>query len=91
MKRACCGEVPHIKEPGSYPFPADGTLTVLEAISLAGGYTRFASVNGTRVIKTMPDGTKKVIDPNLSEVMKGKRKDMELEPDDVVMVPERFF
>ena len=80
-----------VKNPGSYEFPEDRPLTLLQVISMAGGYTRYASVKGTRIITTLPSGKKKTIDPKINDIIKGRKEDFELKPDDVVMVPERFF
>ena len=36
-------------------------------------------------------GKKKTVDPKINDIIKGHKEDFELSPDDVVMVPERFF
>lgn len=80
-----------VKEPGPYEFPDDGNLTLLEAVSLAGGFDRYASVNGTKIIKTGTDGKRITIDPHISDILNGKKEDIDLDPGDIVSVPERFF
>ena len=82
----CC-----VQKPGSYTFPQDNTITLLQAISLAGGFTGYASVNGTKIVRTAPDGKKITVDPKVNDVVNGKRKDTDLQPDDLVFVPERIF
>jgi polysaccharide biosynthesis/export protein len=80
-----------VKEPGS--FEIKGSLTVIELISLAGGFTKIASTNDVRIIRTKPDGTKSVIRVRAHDVInKGRESDdVSLEPGDIVTVPESFF
>ncbi len=80
-----------VQKPGAYSFPENNKLTLLEAISLAGGFTGYASVGGTRVIRTSSGDKKSTIDPRLNEIMNGRRKDMMLETGDLIFVPERLF
>lgn len=80
-----------VQRPGSYPFNEEKPLTLLKAISLAGGFTTLAAPNGTKVIRNSPDGTKIVIDPEVNLILSGKKKDVTLQADDLISVPERFF
>ena len=80
-----------VQKPGSYPFPQDNTITLLQAISLAGGFTGYASINGTKIVRSAPDGKKITVDPRVNDIVSGKRKDTDLQPDDLVFVPERIF
>ena len=80
-----------VNKPGSYPFPEDRPLTFLEAISRAGGFSRYASPSGTRITRTMRGGKKKVIKPRVKDIISGRIDDVELEPGDIISVPERFF
>jgi polysaccharide export outer membrane protein len=80
-----------VKKPGSYPIK--GRLTVVEAVSLAEGFTKIASPNRTKVIRTNPDGTKTEIPVRLSDIMKGGRQksNINLQGGDVVVVAESLF
>lgn len=80
-----------VKEPGS--FEIKGSLTVIELISLAGGFTKIAATNDVRIIRTLPDGSKRTIKVRANDIVnKGKEdEDVLLEPGDIVMVPESFF
>lgn len=80
-----------VQKPGSYPFPQDKGITLLEAISLAGGFTGYAHADGTKIVRTSKEGKKSAIDPRINSIMSGKRKDITLEPDDLIFVPERLF
>jgi polysaccharide export outer membrane protein len=82
-----------VAKPGSYDIPPDRSLTVVEAITLAGGFTKRASPNRTRVVRRSAagGGVESMIIP-VNSVTKGdKSKDMALQSDDVVNVPEKYF
>lgn len=80
-----------VKKPGTYPFPENRNPTLLEIITLAGGFTGYAAVNGTKIIRTSDDGKKIVIDSRVNDIINGRRKDIILEKSDLVFVPERIF
>ncbi len=79
-----------VKKPGSYPLR--GKLTVLEAISLAGGFTKIAKPNGTKILR-VEKGKQKTIKVKITDITKkgDKSKDIPLKPGDIVVVPESFF
>ncbi len=80
-----------VKEPGS--FEIKGRLSLIELISLAGGFTKIASTNDVRIMRTMPDGSKNTIRVRASDIINRGREedDVELRPGDIVTVPESFF
>ncbi|MDD5422523.1 MAG: polysaccharide biosynthesis/export family protein [Candidatus Omnitrophota bacterium] len=80
-----------VQKPGSYPFPQDKDVTLLEAISLAGGFTGYASIGGTRIVRAGADGKKISMDPKIDNIINGRQKDVTLKPDDLVYIPERLF
>lgn len=80
-----------VSKPGSYPFPNDSRLTTLGAIALAGGFTRYANPNRTKIIRTLEDGQKATVDADLKNVLNGKAEDKVLHEGDLVMVPESTF
>ncbi len=66
-------------------------ITVLEAISMAGGFTEIAAPNRTTVTR-IEDGEEKTTTINLNKVKKGDMSlDMLLKSGDVVNVPETHF
>ena len=78
-----------VNRPGRYAIESD--LTVIGAISLAGGPTRFGSGN-VKVRRTdAPSGKVTVIEVSLKDVRNGKKPDITLLPNDVVSVPRRVF
>lgn len=75
-----------IKNAGRVQFPPEKDLTILEAISLAGGHDRLADLK--RVKLTRKNETSVV---NVDDIVKGGAKDVALEVGDVVFVPERIL
>ncbi len=79
-----------VKRPGTYELK--GKLTVTQAISLAGGFTKLAYRNGTKVIR-MEQGKPLVFQVKVREIIENGKKslDIYLIPGDLVTVPESFF
>jgi polysaccharide biosynthesis/export protein len=80
-----------VRGPGSYDMPED-ELTLVEAIGMAGGFTRIASRNSTRIIR-VEDGIEKVIEVRVDEITDAGKKiqDVVIKPEDIIVVPESFF
>ncbi len=64
----------------------DNTLTVLKALSLAGGGTRTASLNGSKILRETPNGTQE-IPVHLKKILHAKLPDIELVKGDILFVP----
>jgi polysaccharide export outer membrane protein len=79
-----------VKKPGDYQLEKD--TTVLEAISVAGGFTDKAAPGRTKIIRITPKG-QQTIDVDMNEIIKrGRReKSIPLIENDVIVVPESFF
>ena len=79
-----------VERPGAYPLK--GELTVIEAISLAGGFTKIAARNDVKIMR-IEDGKKKTIRVRVADISKrgDKTKDIPLERGDIVFVPESLF
>jgi len=76
-----------VNRPGGYVMQEDGTLTVLEAISIANGTTMPASVGTIILLRRSPDGTAARIELPLSKMQRGKYADMALRATDILYVP----
>lgn len=79
-----------VNKPGSYPLK--GELTVLEAISLAGDFTKVAAQNSVKVLRR-ENGQEKTIRVRVANIRKtgDKSKDVLLQRGDIVVVPESLF
>ena len=78
-----------VNRPGSYPV--QDNLTVMRAISMAGGFTRIASYNA-KILRASNAGVdNEIIDLNLNDVMTGKAKDIKVEPGDMITASKSIF
>lgn len=86
-----------IKNPSRYPLPIEQTLTVLELVTRAGGFTDTAKGTAVNVTRISPDGSKQVFTVDVESIIKGRNKakvedsSLLLMPGDIVYVPERVF
>ena len=80
-----------VRTPGGYEFKHGDQITVLRAITKAGGTTERASEKKVQIIRRNPDGGQSVIPVDLRKVRSGKIPDPVLNREDVVDVPESFF
>jgi polysaccharide export outer membrane protein len=75
-----------LNRPGGYVMSENGKITVLQALAMAGGSTRTAAENSTRLLRPTATGYEEKTIP-LKSIMLGKEKDFELQPKDIVYVP----
>lgn len=75
-----------VNRPGGYVMSQNGKISILQAIAMAGGFTRTAAGNRARLIHSNATGNDEKI-VALKDIVTGKRQDLELEPHDVVYVP----
>jgi polysaccharide export outer membrane protein len=78
-----------VKKPGVYPFQQG--ITALSACILAGGFNDYAAPNRARIIRSRGSDQEEVIGINLDAVKKGKAKDVQLMPGDLVHVPDSWL
>jgi polysaccharide export outer membrane protein len=80
------GQVNH---PGAIELPAHTKVTVSMAVAHAGSYTKFASTGSMQLLRHPPTGAVRTTLVDLDGILDGKQPDPELEPGDVLWVPER--
>ena len=82
-----------VVKPGVYALPLSGSLTLLQAIAGAGGFTELASPERIRIVRKQPGGGATTLRVRVSELMRGKngQTDVPLEPDDMIQVDQIFF
>ncbi len=75
-----------IRKPGTFPLREN--ISVLQAISLAGGFTEYASTSNIILIRNTPSGQKRV-KINYGKLLKSgaERKNIFLEPGDTIIIP----
>jgi len=80
-----------VRNPDLYEVPRDEPVTLLKAITLAGGTTDRAAEKKVQIMRTEEDGTRITLVVNLKQIKRGKAEDPILHPDDIVLIPEAFF
>lgn len=81
-----------VKRPSSLQIPPEKNLTVLEAITSAGGFTELANTSKVKVLR-MENGKQKSIEVDISQITKQGKKslDIKLMSGDVIFVPQSIF
>lgn len=81
-----------VNKPGKFDMPAEKDMTIMQAIAMAGGFTKDANIDKT-VIMRIKNGMNQNIKIKISDItVRGKKeKDIILEPDDIIFIPESFF
>jgi len=80
-----------VRKPDVYEVPRDEPVTVLKAVTLAGGPTDRAAEKRVQVIRTGADGARLTLAVDLRQVKRGRTEDLVLQKGDIVLVPESFF
>ncbi len=77
-----------VQKPGTFPYQ-DG-MSVVQAVTIAGGFTKTASQNSTSVTRRIR-GQEVKVKVNVQDIALGKAPNFTLEPGDIVYVPESLF
>ncbi len=81
-----------VNSPGAIPFPIEKGLTLLEAITRAGGFTRIANQKDVRITRTDDKGVSKTYSVNAIRLIDARSSNLwSLQVGDVVFVPESNF
>jgi len=79
-----------VKRPGNYPYKYG--MTVVDAITLAGGFTDIADTNNVKVVRDV-GGKKKTIKVPVGYILKtgDRKRDIPLEEKDTIIIPESWL
>jgi polysaccharide export outer membrane protein len=80
-----------VRRPDVYEVPRDEPITVLRAVTLAGGTTDRAARKRVQILRSDPQGNRVALTVNLRQIQRGKADDPLLRKGDIVLVPESFF
>jgi len=77
-----------VQNPGSFPYNKK-EITLVEAISIAGGFNEWAIRNRTHIVR-MDDGIEKIIEVKVDAITKSgqKNQDVLIRPGDIIVVPD---
>ncbi len=77
-----------VAHPGT--FPLSPGMTVVQAITEAGGFSPLASKNSTALTRTI-DGHRRTYHLRAGDVSEGQGRDLTIRAGDIIYVPERIF
>ncbi len=77
-----------VQKPGTFVFQ-DG-MSVVQAVTIAGGFTKTAAQSATSVTRRV-NGQEVRVKVNVQDIALGKAPNFILEPGDIVFVPESLF
>jgi polysaccharide export outer membrane protein len=77
-----------VQKPGTFMYEEE--MTIIQAITVAGGFAKSAAKNKVSVTR-LEDGIEKRIFLSVEEIGRGKERNFFLMPGDIVFVPESFF
>jgi polysaccharide export outer membrane protein len=80
--------VGEVQKPGTFPY--EDNMTIIQAITLAGGFTKTAAKNSTDLTR-MVEGKETKVKVQVEDVAQGKAPNVLLLPGDIIYVPESFF
>lgn len=83
--------VGEVTKAGGFPLHEDESISALQALALAGGTTRTASVKHARILRTEPgQPDRKEINVDLRKITEGKAPDLLLYADDILFIPNNL-
>ena len=77
-----------VQKPGTFPYEEE--MSIIQAITVAGGFSKLAAKNDVAVTRTI-DGKETRIRVHVADIGTGKEKNLKLLPGDIVYVPESLF
>jgi len=80
-----------VRRPGALNVKKLNIPTLLQVIAQAGGFSERASKRRVLIKRIDKDGKEQEIKVNVKDIIKGKKKDIQLKENDVVYVPETIF
>jgi polysaccharide export outer membrane protein len=86
-----------VTTPGKVSFPAEATsMSIVEAVASAGGFTRMANQSSVTVTRKDDNGQDHTVTLDVKKMIsgheaKGDNEIFEVQPGDIINVPERLF
>jgi polysaccharide export outer membrane protein len=77
-----------VQKPGTFVY--ENGMSIVQAVTIAGGFTKTASQNSTSVTRRVK-GQEVKMKVNVQDIALGKAPNFTLEPGDIVYVPESLF
>jgi polysaccharide export outer membrane protein len=76
-----------VGKPGGYVLTDNETMSISQAVALAGGWSTTAGISNAKVLRAAGGSEREQIPANLKKIMENKATDLQLKPDDILYVP----
>jgi polysaccharide export outer membrane protein len=77
-----------VKRSGGFTLGEHQSISVLQAVAMAEGVDKTASLKGTKILRETPAGqSRSEIPVHLGEILAGKAPDVRMQPNDILFVP----
>jgi len=77
----------NVSRPGGYVMTENETMSLTQAIALAGGWDKMAALGQTRILRADGGPTRQKISANVKKIMENKAPDLQMRPDDILYIP----
>jgi len=77
-----------VSKPGAFAY--EEGMTIIHAVSLAGGFNKTAAKNGVTVTRAV-DGRETRVPVKVEDIVQGREKNVPIYPGDIIFVPEGFL
>jgi len=77
----------NVGRPGGYVMTENETMSLTQAIALAGGWNKMASLSSARILRADGGPTRQQISANVKKIMENKTPDLQMRPDDILYIP----
>jgi polysaccharide biosynthesis/export protein len=82
--------VGEVKRSGGIVIGERDSLSIIQAIAMAEGLLPTASAKDARIIRPVPGANRLEIPVNLKAIMAGKKVDISLQAEDIVLIPNSY-
>jgi polysaccharide export outer membrane protein len=76
-----------VQKAGAFQIQNGSPITILKALSMAGGTTKLASMKRAVIVRHSPDGAEVQLDISLKALYAGHAADLSMLPEDILFVP----
>jgi polysaccharide export outer membrane protein len=80
----------NVTKPGGYVMTDNESMSLTQAVALAGGWSSTAALSETRILRANGGAEREQISANIKKIMQNKAPDLQMQPDDILYVPNSF-
>ena len=77
----------NVGRPGGYVMAENESMSLTQAIALAGGWNKMAALSSARILRAGGGATRQQIPANVKKIMENKAPDLQMQPDDILYIP----